>query len=69
VSKIFEVPCPECGASLSVADGDGLECPGCRRTYQSRMGHLFPVAERPPSAADPSTIAAPATRPAVSARS
>ena len=59
MSTIFEVPCPECGRSMSVAGGDGLNCAACQRTYQSRMGHLFPVGEPPAS-----SIAAPASRPA-----
>jgi tRNA(Ile2) C34 agmatinyltransferase TiaS len=63
VSAIFKVPCPECGQSLSVADR-GLECPDCRRSYQSRMGHLLPMAERASA-----TIAVPAGRPATPARS
>jgi tRNA(Ile2) C34 agmatinyltransferase TiaS len=62
VSTIFKVPCPECGQSLSVADG-GLECPDCRRTYESRMGHLFPMTERALS-----TIAVPAGRSATPAQ-
>ena len=57
MSTIFDVPCPKCGRTLAIADGGGLECPPCCRTYQYRMGHLFPVARRPTS-----TIAAPAGR-------
>jgi tRNA(Ile2) C34 agmatinyltransferase TiaS len=63
VSTIFEVPCPECGRSMSASGGDWLECPTCQRTYQSRMGHLFLSGERPTS-----TITASATRPPVPAR-
>ena len=63
MSDIFEVPCPECGQSLSVAE-PGLECPDCRLTYRSRMGHLVPMAESASA-----TIAAPAgRRPATPAR-
>jgi hypothetical protein len=54
MSTIFDVPCPVCGGTLAMADGGVLECLPCRRTYQSRMGHLFPVTRRATS-----TIAAP----------
>ena len=62
MSTIFEVPCPECGRTMTVSGGGGLECPTCQRTYRSRMGHLFLSGERPSSA-----VAAPATLPSVPA--
>ena len=49
MSTLFEVPCPECGRQMSVADEDALRCATCDRTYHVRMGHLFPVDEPPGS--------------------
>jgi ribosomal protein S27E len=45
MSTVFEVPCPECGREMSVADRGELKCGPCGRTYHVRMGHLFPVGE------------------------
>jgi len=46
MSAVFEVPCPECGQQLRAAADLYLQCWHCRQTYQLRMGHLFPAAER-----------------------
>jgi hypothetical protein len=64
MSTIFESPCPGCGRALSVADGDQLTCSSCQRSYRSRMGHLFPVAE-----ARTTTMAAPARQRATAGQS
>jgi hypothetical protein len=47
MSTVFEVPCPDCGRQMSVADECELRCATCDRTYHVRMGHLFPVGEPP----------------------
>ena len=49
MSTVFEVPCPDCGQQMLVEADGGLECATCQRMYHARMGHLFPVGERPPS--------------------
>jgi hypothetical protein len=49
MSRVFDVPCPDCGQQMLVEAGGGLECGNCQRMYHARMGHLFPVDERPPS--------------------
>jgi hypothetical protein len=53
MSTVFGVPCPDCGHLLSVVGERELECPTCERSYQTRLGHLFPVGDvvppdRPP---------------------
>lgn len=49
MSRVFGVPCPDCGQQMLVDADGGLECANCQRMYHARMGHLFPVGERPPS--------------------
>ena len=49
MSTLFEVPCPSCGRHMCLAvNGEDVECSTCARTYHARMGHLFPVGDRPP---------------------
>ena len=55
MSTVFDVPCPECGHQMTIADNGDLRCPPCAQTYRARMGHLFPVrgtrpADRPTAA-------------------
>ena len=47
MSTVFEVPCPDCVQQMLVEADGRLECPNCKRMYHARMGHLFPVGERP----------------------
>lgn len=47
MSTVFEVPCPDCGRQMLVGADGRLECVDCERMYRARMGHLFPVGERP----------------------
>jgi hypothetical protein len=59
MSKVFDVPCPDCGRPMSVV-ADELQCSSCQHGFHLRMGHLFPAAERAssrpaPGAADPAT--------------
>ena len=58
VNTIFDVPCPDCSGRLAPGEAGGLQCSACGQAYESRMGHLFPVAERRTT-----TIASPAARP------
>ena len=49
MSTVFAVPCPDCGQQMLVEADGRVECANCQRMYQVRMGHLFPVGERPVS--------------------
>jgi hypothetical protein len=49
MSTLFEVPCPHCGRLMCLsANGEDVECATCGLAYRARMGHLFPVGDRPP---------------------
>ena len=61
MSRVFDVPCPDCGQQMLVEADGGLDCANCQETYHARMGLLFPVGERRPSR--PLTQAGSATTP------
>ena len=49
MSTLFDVPCPDCDQQMLVEADGGLKCAHCQRMNHARMGHLFPVGERPSS--------------------
>jgi hypothetical protein len=51
MSTLFDIPCPDCGQQLRATADGHLACRGCRRTFQLRMGHLFPAGEPGPQSA------------------
>ena len=43
MSRLFAVPCPECGGWLATEDTGDLRCPGCVRAYHVILGVLVPI--------------------------
>ena len=43
MSRLFAVPCPECGGWLATEVTGDLRCPGCVRVYHVSLGVLVPI--------------------------